>query len=92
MSELTTDSQVGGTNAPVPKLERILWDQRNRLWLCERHHRAHHARTHPIARHILEQHAPKVFQFAVELGLLPWLERMYPKVTPPRTEEADGAP
>ncbi len=60
-------------------VERIRWDRRNRLWLCPRHHDAHHSRMKPIGRTVLRQHAPKVFQFARELGLLPWLERTYPE-------------
>ncbi len=62
-------------------LESIRWDRRNRLWLCERHHTAHHSRMKPITWAVLEQHAPKVFQFARELGLTPWLERTYPRLT-----------
>ncbi len=64
--------------APVPRLDRVRWDARNRLWLCERHHLAHHARTKPVAWSVLQEHAPKVFQFAAELNLIPWLERTYP--------------
>jgi len=59
--------------------ERLLWDRRNRLWLCRRHHDAHHARTSPIPMTVLREHAAKVFQFARELDLKPWLERRYPE-------------
>lgn len=59
--------------------ERLRWDKRNRLPLCPRHHAAHHARTHPIPWVVLEQHCPKVFQLARELGLLWWLEQTYPQ-------------
>lgn len=58
---------------------RLLWDRRNRLWLCERHHLAHHDRSKPITWELLQRHAPKVFQFVRELDLEPWLERRYPK-------------
>lgn len=59
--------------------ERLLWDTRNRLWLCDRHHAAHHARSKPIGWTVLEQHAPKAFQFAEEVESTLWLERTYPK-------------
>ena len=65
--------------------ERLRWDTRNRLALCPRHHAAHHARSHPVPWVVLEQHAPKVFQFAREIGLEWWLEAMYP---PERLERA----
>lgn len=58
--------------------ERLRWDTRNRLPLCPRHHAAHHARTHPVPWSVLEDAAPKVVQFARELGLVYWLERTYP--------------
>ncbi len=69
----------GWASAPVIDFERIRWDRRNRLWLCERHHAAHHSRAKPITWGVLQEHAPKVFQFAAELGLTPWLERTYPR-------------
>jgi hypothetical protein len=59
-------------------VQSLLWDHRNRLALCRRHHEAHHSRMHPVPWTVLEQHAPKVFQFAREIGVLPWLERNYP--------------
>jgi hypothetical protein len=60
-------------------LDRILYDQRNRLWVCRRHHGAHHSSAKPIPWRIVERHAPKVKQFARELGLEWWLERTYPR-------------
>ena len=63
-------------------VDRLLWDDRNRLWLCPRHHDAAHSRARPVSRSVLERHAPKVFQFTREIGELPWLERMYPVVQP----------
>jgi hypothetical protein len=59
--------------------DRLLWDRRNKLWLCDRHHASHHSRMKPVLWAVLVEHAPKVFQFARELELEPWLERMYPK-------------
>lgn len=59
-------------------VERLLWDTRNRLAVCPRHHAAHHARSHTIPLLVIEQHSPKVFQLARELELTWWLEREYP--------------
>jgi hypothetical protein len=61
-------------------VDRLLWDKRNALPLCERHHTAHHNASYRITADVLRRHAPKVFQFAREVGLLPWLERTYPAV------------
>lgn len=58
--------------------ERLRWDTRNLLALCDRHHMAHHNRTHPVPLWLLSQRCPKVFQFARELDLVWWLERTYP--------------
>lgn len=61
---------------------RVAWDLRNRLWLCRRHHDAHHNWSKRITWELLERAAPKVFQFVRELDLEPWLERRYPKNQP----------
>lgn len=59
---------------------RLAWDRRkNRLWTCRKCHANHHARHRPITWQELEEHAPKVFAFAAEVGELAWLERMYPR-------------
>lgn len=58
--------------------ERVRWDLRNRLPCCPTCHSRHHSRLRPIPAAILRAHAPKVFQFARELGLLHILEREYP--------------
>lgn len=61
-------------------LERIRWDRRNLLPLCQRCHGRHHSRMRPVTLQELRRYAPKVFQFAREIGELAWLQRMYPKV------------
>lgn len=61
--------------------QSILWDERNRLALCPRCHAAHHLYAKRITRAMLEQHAPKVAQFARELGLDWLLDRDYPPTT-----------
>jgi hypothetical protein len=61
---------------------RVRWDTRNRLAICELCHERHHSRHRPIKRAVLERHAPKVFQFARELGLSHVLEREYPPDPP----------
>jgi hypothetical protein len=61
--------------------ERIRWDLRNILPLCDRHHAQHHARMEPIALSIVLLHQPKVVQFAKELDLVWWLSREYPHHT-----------
>lgn len=59
---------------------RLAWDwRRNRLWLCRDCHAAHHGRSRPVTWQELERYAPRVFAFAVEVGELVWLERMYPR-------------
>jgi hypothetical protein len=55
----------------------ILYDRRNLLPLCERHHAAHHSGAHPLTLTIVRSACPKVDQFAAELGLDWWLERYY---------------
>jgi hypothetical protein len=63
---------------------RLRWDTRNLLPLCDRHHAAHHNRTHPVPRSLLVSGCPKVFQFARELGLVWWVERVYPDTSKER--------
>jgi hypothetical protein len=58
---------------------RVAWDLRNRLWVCRRHHSAHHNASKRLTWELLERKAPKVFQFVRELDLEPWLKRRYPK-------------
>lgn len=69
------------------EFERLRWDRRNLLPLCEGCHGANHARSRPVTLEELRAHAPKVFQFARELGLLPWLERTYPPAGNSRTSD-----
>lgn len=69
----------------VPE-HRLLWDRRNRLWLCPTGHAEHHARVRPVSWQELVEHCPKVFQFARELGLVAWLERTYPQAHDERQE------
>lgn len=65
-------------------VDRLLWDERNRLPVCEGCHHAHHRwllRSSPtgrIPRAVLRRHCPDVFAFAASLGLEWWLEREYP--------------
>lgn len=58
---------------------RVAWDLRNRLWVCRRHHSAHHDAFKRLTWELLERVAPKVFQFVRELDVEPWLERRYPR-------------
>lgn len=57
--------------------ERVRWDRRNLLPLCQRHHDAHHNASHRLALRIVREACPKIDQFARELGLGWWLERTY---------------
>lgn len=59
--------------------ERARWDRRNRLACCRVCHERHHSRHRPISRDVLQEHAPKVFQFARELGLTSQLDHEYPE-------------
>lgn len=63
-------------------LDRIRWDNRNRLPVCDVCHQRHHSRFRPIPMRVLREHAPKVFQFARELKLGHVLEREYPDTNP----------
>lgn len=47
--------------------ERIRWDARNRLPLCERHHAAMHSRAHPLSLELVLREVPKFLQFVREL-------------------------
>ena len=58
-------------------LAEYLWDQRNRLALCDRHHRRHHNRIEPVPRCVLPA---VVLEFAVELDLMLYVERYYATV------------
>jgi hypothetical protein len=71
---LRTQASVRGFD-----FEQVRWDRRNRLPVCAVCHQRHHSRFRPIGRAVLEACAPKVFQFARELGLLHVLEREYPE-------------
>jgi hypothetical protein len=55
----------------------ILYDRRNMLPLCERHHSAHHSGMHPLPLDVVLAACPKAEQFASELGLGWFLERYY---------------
>lgn len=59
------------------EFERLRWDDRNRLPLCEKCHGLHHARQRPVPLQVLIKHAPKVFQMARELELEESLRRQY---------------
>lgn len=64
-------------------LQALLWDERNRLALCEACHLGHHRSMLPtpsgrLRRGLLRQACPGVFDFARELELEWWLEREYP--------------
>lgn len=58
--------------------ERLRWDRRNLLALCDEHHVAHHSRQRPVSIQELSAHAPGALVFADELGLRWWIERTYP--------------
>jgi hypothetical protein len=58
--------------------QRVRWDLRNLMPLCDRHHVAHHSRRHPIELEIVLANCPKIVQFATELELVWWLSREYP--------------
>jgi hypothetical protein len=65
-------------------LERLRWDDRNRLSLCDRCHERHHNGSRPVSGAVLHKHAPKVFQFAAEIDrqyghakVASFLERKY---------------
>jgi hypothetical protein len=60
--------------------ERARWDPRNRLPLCSHCHAAHHGASRRLSLSLLWKHAPKVFQFARELGLSHVLTRDYAPV------------
>jgi len=62
---------------------RLRWDQRNLLALCDRHHAGQHSKMHPVPLSTILAEAPKVVQFARELGLEWYLSRHYP--THPKT-------
>jgi hypothetical protein len=59
---------------------RVLWDLRNCLALCERHHAAHHSWARRLTLSFVLDHCPKVAQFARELGSDWWLEKEYPEM------------
>jgi hypothetical protein len=59
-------------------VDRLLWDRRNCLALCQRHHDAHHSWSHRLTLDLVLAKCPKVAQFARELDLEWWLERNYP--------------
>lgn len=74
-----TQQQLRKTAAELGlEFERLRWDTRNFLALCNRHHDAHHSRRHPVSWSVLVTECPKVVQFARELDLVWWLERTYP--------------
>lgn len=52
--------------------ERLRWDVRNRLSLCERHHMAHHSGVHRVPLATVSDASPKFLQFVREL------DRAYP--------------
>ena len=56
-------------------LEGVLWDVRNGIGLCEKHHRRHHSRRAPVARNVLPECA---FEFAADHQLGWLIERYYP--------------
>lgn len=58
--------------------QRLLWDRRNRVPVCAICHHAHHAWTRRLPLSLVERHAPRVRQFARELGLEWLLDREYP--------------
>lgn len=47
--------------------ERVRWDRRNLLALCDRHHSAHHSGAHRVVSTIVLAGAPKFGQFVREL-------------------------
>jgi hypothetical protein len=57
--------------------ERVRWDVRNRLAVCGECHERHHKASRRIPLALLRRKAPKVFQFARELGLAHVLQRDY---------------
>jgi hypothetical protein len=59
--------------------ERVVWDARNLISLCERCHGAHHAATHRLSLSFVRGACPRIDQFAREVGLEWWLERTYPE-------------
>lgn len=72
------------------EVDRLLWDVRNCLALCERHHAAHHSWARRLTLSFVLKHCPKVHQFACELGLLWWLEREYPADPTPTNGALEG--
>lgn len=47
--------------------QRLLWDGRNRMPLCDECHERHHKAMRPIRRHVVRRECPKVTQFAREI-------------------------
>lgn len=76
---VVTQQELGHVAAEQGRdLDRLLWDQRNRLALCEGCHAAHHSRARPVPLTILFHRCPGVFDFAEEIDRSWWLERTYP--------------
>jgi hypothetical protein len=57
-------------------LHGLLFDRRNGIALCSRHHRRHEAAVERIPRDRLP---PEALEFAERLGLGWWIEQRYPK-------------
>lgn len=84
---IITQQQLRRANSRLrTDVRLLLWDDRNRLALCERCHQRHHSRSRPVTWLVLERHAPGVFEFAAELGLTGWLQRTYRRSVPDRIE------
>lgn len=78
--------------------ERVRWDARNRLPLCERHHEAHHSRARPVALWRVLLAAPKLMQFVRELDraldgepVAAFIDRTYRNEPGPLRRGRDGS-
>jgi hypothetical protein len=58
--------------------QAVLYDKRNLMPLCRRHHGAHHSGMYRIPLAVVRAACPKIDQFAGELGLSWFLDRYYP--------------